>query len=175
MLYADKGGNLVSPTSFCLLPSSGHTFFVKLWFSLQEVLTKDEDKKTITCPEQLICFLYLRVSQNTALYRNTERRPQQTSSRTEGFVCSLNMKVSETVFCQVQHCMQMIRVSSHSSAFCFSFQNKLFETGTLTRWLGVGTFIKQMKLSFQKITGKQQINSSSSGAWMCCSGSLLSE
>lgn len=30
-----------------------------------------------------LCFLYLHVSQNTALYRNAERRPQQTSSRTE--------------------------------------------------------------------------------------------
>lgn len=56
MLYADKGGNLVSPTSFCLLPSSGHTFFVKLWFSLQEVLTKDEDKKNDHMPRAADLF-----------------------------------------------------------------------------------------------------------------------
>lgn len=40
-----------------------------------------------------LCFLYLRVSQNTALYRNSEKRPQQSSSRTEGFVFRLNIKV----------------------------------------------------------------------------------
>lgn len=33
-----------------------------------------------------LCFLYLRVSQNTALYRDTEKRLQQKSSRTESFV-----------------------------------------------------------------------------------------
>ena len=35
-----------------------------------------------------LCFLYLRVSQNTALYRDTEKRPRQASSRTGGFVFS---------------------------------------------------------------------------------------
>lgn len=168
MLYADKGGNLVSPTSFCLLPSSGHTFFVKLWFSLQEVLTKDEDKKTITCPEQLICFLYLRVSQNTALYRNTERRPQRTSSRTEASSPVWTRRCQRRFFVKCS-CMQRIPVFSRSGAFSFSFQNKLFNFKTL----GVAAFIKQMKLSFQKIIAKQQINSSSWGTWMRCSGSLL--
>lgn len=63
-----------APTSFCYLPSSGHTFFVKLRFSLQEIVTKDEDKKTITCPEQLISVSCICVSaKNTALYRNTEK------------------------------------------------------------------------------------------------------
>lgn len=33
-----------------------------------------------------LCFLYLCVSQNTALYRDTEKRPRQASSRTGGFV-----------------------------------------------------------------------------------------
>lgn len=43
-----------------------------------------------------LCFLYLHVSQNTALYRNTEKRPQQTSSRTEGFVFRVHIKVGRT-------------------------------------------------------------------------------
>lgn len=45
-----------------------------------------------------LCFLYLHVSQNTALYRNTEMRPQQTSSRTESFVFGMNIKVGWTQF-----------------------------------------------------------------------------
>lgn len=45
-----------------------------------------------------LCFLYLHVSQNNALYRNTEKRPLQTSSRTEGFVSRLHMKVGWTPF-----------------------------------------------------------------------------
>lgn len=60
-----------------LLPSSGHTFFVKLWFSLQEIVTKVEDKKK---KEHMVLaadlrFLYVHVSQNTAFYRNREETP----------------------------------------------------------------------------------------------------
>lgn len=48
-----------------------------------------------------LCFLYLHVSQNTALYRNTERRPQQTSSSAEGFVFKLTEHKGRTdsVYC----------------------------------------------------------------------------
>lgn len=40
-----------------------------------------------------LCFLYLHVSQNTALYRNTEKRLQQKSSRTESFVFVAHMNI----------------------------------------------------------------------------------
>ena len=72
------------------MPSSGHTFFVKLRFSLQEIVTKVEGpkkkkkkKKDHMLLAADLCFLYLHVSQNTALYRNLEKRLQQMSSRTE--------------------------------------------------------------------------------------------
>lgn len=57
-----------------LLPSSGHTFFVTLRFSLQEIVTKDEDKKTITCPEQLISVSCICVSAKILPYTETLRR-----------------------------------------------------------------------------------------------------
>lgn len=61
-----------APTS-CYLPSSGHTFFVKLRFSLQEIVTKDEDKKTITCPEQLISVSCICMSAKILPYTETLR------------------------------------------------------------------------------------------------------
>lgn len=60
--------------------------------------------------------------------------------------------------------------SAAAALFLFLFKISCL---TLRRWLGVAAFIKQMKLSFQKIIAKQQINSSSWGTWMRCSGSLL--
>lgn len=48
-----------------------------------------------------LCFLYLHVSQNTALYRNTEKRLQQKSSRTESFVFVAHMKIGQTQLCCV--------------------------------------------------------------------------
>lgn len=60
-----------------LLSSSGHTFFVTLRFSLQEIVTKDEDKKTITCPEQLISVSCICMSAKILPYTETEMRPQQ--------------------------------------------------------------------------------------------------
>ena len=56
-----------------LLPSSGHTFFVTLRFSLQEIVTKDEDKKTITCPEQLISVSCICMSAKILPYTETAR------------------------------------------------------------------------------------------------------
>lgn len=50
-----------------------------------------------------LCFLYLHVSQNTALYRNTEKRLQQKSSRTESFVFLAHMKIGQTQLCCVTH------------------------------------------------------------------------
>lgn len=43
-----------------------------------------------------LCFLYLHVSQNAALYRNTEKKLQQASSRTKGFVFWVWIKVGQT-------------------------------------------------------------------------------
>lgn len=65
------------PLPSAIPPSSDHTFFVTLWFSLQEIVSKDEEKKNHMPWAADLCFLYLRVSQNTALYRNSEKRPQQ--------------------------------------------------------------------------------------------------
>lgn len=89
------------PLPSAMLPSSGHTFFVTLRFFLQETVTKDEDKKRSHARAADLCFLYLHVSQNTALYRNTERRPQQTSSSAEGFVFKLTEHKGRTypVYC----------------------------------------------------------------------------
>lgn len=83
--YADRVTGRQAGTHFLLLlSSSGHTFFVTLRFFLQEIVTKDEDQKKDHMPWAAdLCFLYLHVSQKTALYRNTDKRPQQTSSRTE--------------------------------------------------------------------------------------------
>lgn len=50
-----------------------------------------------------LCFLYLHVSQNTALYRNTEKRLQQKSSRTESFVFIARAKTGQTQLCCVTH------------------------------------------------------------------------
>lgn len=90
LLCADRVASRQAGTHFLLLlPSSGHTYFVTLRFSLQEIVTKDEDKKKKKkrnnhMPRAAdLCFLYLHVSQNTALYRNAEKRTQQTGSRTE--------------------------------------------------------------------------------------------
>lgn len=43
-----------------------------------------------------LCFLYLHVSQNAALYRNTEKKLQQGSSRTNGIVFWVWIKVGQT-------------------------------------------------------------------------------
>lgn len=43
-----------------------------------------------------LCFLYLHVSQNAALYRNTEKKLQHAISRTEGFVVWVWIKVGQT-------------------------------------------------------------------------------
>lgn len=56
-----------------LLPSSGHTFFVTLRFTLPET-AKDEDKKTITCPEQLISVSCICMSAKILPYTETLRR-----------------------------------------------------------------------------------------------------
>lgn len=61
-------------------------------------------KKTITCPEQLISVSCICMSAKMLPYTETLKRPQQTSSRTEGFVFRLNIKVERTEFsCRVQH------------------------------------------------------------------------
>lgn len=56
-----------------------------------------------------LCFLYLHVSQNTALYRNTEKRLQQKSSRTESFVFVAHMKIVQTHLCCVTHGFSGVR------------------------------------------------------------------
>lgn len=74
-LYADRVAGRQACTHFLLLlPSSGHTFFVTLRFSLQEIVTKDEDKKTITCPEQLISVSCICMSAKILPYTETLKR-----------------------------------------------------------------------------------------------------
>lgn len=70
-------------THFLLLPpSSGHTFFCGSLY--KKLLPKKRTKNEHMPSAADLCFLYLLVSQNTALYRNTASGPQQTSSRTAG-------------------------------------------------------------------------------------------
>lgn len=95
-LYADRvAGKRPLPSATAFLWSR---LLWKVRFSLQEIVTKDEDKKKKKKRDHMpraadLCFLYLHVSQNTAIYRNTEKRPEQTSSRTEGFVFRVHIKV----------------------------------------------------------------------------------
>lgn len=79
-----------APTSFCyrlpLVTSSLKSAVLFTRNCYQRRGQKKEKKKDHMPWAADLCFLYLHVSQNTAIYRNTEKRPQQTSSRTEGFV-----------------------------------------------------------------------------------------
>lgn len=72
-----------------LLPSSGHTFFVKLRFSLQEIVTKAEDQKKkkkrerkITCSEQLISVSCICMSAKILPYTETQREDSSKTSST---------------------------------------------------------------------------------------------
>lgn len=165
-LSADR----VAGTHFLLLlPSSGHTFFVTLRFSLQEIVTKDEDKKTITCPEQLISVSCICMSAKILPYTETLKRPQQTSSRTGGFVFRLNIKVGRTQFsCKVQHYTYSMSPPQADGAATFLLNAQfcpLITSTTIISWplslsLGRGEInsdkIFSGRNTFQKIIRNQQ-------------------
>lgn len=70
-----------------------------------------------------LCFLYLHVSQNNALYRNTEKRPLQTSSRTEGFVFRLHIKVGRTQFSCKNAAWHTVLYESSAAHFLLNAQS----------------------------------------------------
>lgn len=120
------------------MPSSGHTFFVKLRFSLQEIVTKVEDQKKKKNQNKIrshvlaadLCFLYLHVSQNAALYRNTEKRLQQTSSRTESFVSGAHIKSGHAQLCWVTYGFPEIRPSPMPQNFIIWYVQSIETSGT---------------------------------------------
>lgn len=64
-----------------------------------------------------LCFLYLHVSQNAALYRNTEKRLQQTSWRTESFVFGARIKSGHAQWCCVTYGFPEMRPSPTPLSF----------------------------------------------------------
>lgn len=100
VLTEEQAGRQAGTHFLLLLLSSGHTVFVTLWFSLQEIVTKDEDKKTITCPEQLISVSCIYVSAKILPYTETVSRGLG-KLIPESFVSTLNIKVGHAHKCRL--------------------------------------------------------------------------
>lgn len=75
-------------------------------------------------------FLYLHVSQNAALYRNTEKRLQQTSSRTESFVFAAHIKSGHAQLCCVTYGFPEIRPSPVPQNFIIWYAQSIETLGT---------------------------------------------
>lgn len=79
-----------------------------------------------------LCFLYLHVSQNAALYRNTEKRLQQTSWRTESFVFGARIKSGHAQWCCVTYGFPEMRPSPTPLSFIIWYAQSTETFGTTT-------------------------------------------
>ena len=139
----------------------------KLRFSLQEIVTKDEDKKTITCPEQLISVSCICVSAKILPYTETLRRgPGKPVQGLEALSSVVHMKVGRTQFFLVK--MQRDALLYHEPTAgwqCSTFLPFNARSVYLSRWplrpslrsaVSESDTIFPSRNTFQKIISDQQ-------------------
>lgn len=121
----DKSGRQ-APTSFCSAFLWSHLLCKIAVLFYKKLLPKMRKKHHMPWAADL-CFLYLHVSQNTALYRNCEQRLQQTSSRTWGFVSKKHIKVEHTrISYKMQNDRLLYKNATQTVQHCLFLMNSPF-------------------------------------------------
>lgn len=135
-----------APTSFCYTAFLWSHLLCKIAVLFTRNCYQRRGQKNDHMPRAAdLCFLYLHVSQNTALYRDSEKRPQQTSSRTESFVFRLHIKVGRTqILCKnkqlTNKCRMRIYRSNNATSFLLADAQSVYRATSITHWpFKVGT------------------------------------